>query len=350
MAGKRQHHLPQFLQRGFVSTADGKRTWLYRKGAEPRHVGLRDVGVEENFYTAETDSSVDETITRLEGDEFASAINRARTGSPGAMSDAAVFPVLIAHLEVRSRHLRTTFGKLAEHAWNDLIRNFEDPTLLAKLLREHLKRNPDELRAMAMRELRSKALPAAMAAAMAKQAAKLIRQMPDQVLVASFWEPIAPIIRSTLESRLTASVKQAHVDALRRSVAPDVRVQNYRKLPFHVVEVDSRDLILGDAAVLFHVQAEPHWKPFVDKEDELIAVYLPVTPHRVVVGSLLGARTDPSTLRSEIVRTSAEFFISHRSSPLDSALLANLGEAATPLSDADLRNINAQVIAECLPR
>lgn len=47
MAGKRQHYIPRFLQRGFLDVSDSKadRTWLYRRGEKPRLVGIRDVGV-----------------------------------------------------------------------------------------------------------------------------------------------------------------------------------------------------------------------------------------------------------------------------------------------------------------
>ena len=53
MAGKRQHYVPQFLQRGFLHDPleEAERTWLHRRGAKPRLVGIRDAGVGEYFYS-----------------------------------------------------------------------------------------------------------------------------------------------------------------------------------------------------------------------------------------------------------------------------------------------------------
>lgn len=56
MAGKRQHYVPRFLQRGFLAepenpTEESERTWLHRLGAPARRVGIGDVGVEDWFYS-----------------------------------------------------------------------------------------------------------------------------------------------------------------------------------------------------------------------------------------------------------------------------------------------------------
>ncbi|HEX6010301.1 MAG TPA: hypothetical protein VFY87_00565 [Geminicoccaceae bacterium] len=49
MAGKRQHYVPRLLQRGFLDdpSDEVERTWLHRRGADARLVGIRDVGVED---------------------------------------------------------------------------------------------------------------------------------------------------------------------------------------------------------------------------------------------------------------------------------------------------------------
>jgi hypothetical protein len=348
MAGKRQHYLPQFLQRGFASSVDGRRTWLYRKDAAPREVGMRDVGVEENFYSVESDASLDESITELERDEFVEVIEQCRTNPSLATSALERIPTLIAHLEVRSRHLRTTFGALAERAWNDQLRNFENPAIGAALVRRHIQRDPAELRAMAARELRSNGLPVSLAPKMAKQTAKTIANMPDELLIATFWKPLLPHIRDALKARLAESIKKAHVDSLRRSVAPDVRAQQYRHLRFTIVEVGSNNLVLGDAAVVFHVRQGSGWKPFLNKDDDLLEVYLPVTPSKVIVGSVDAARIESEELRQHIAQTSQSFFISHESSPSTTRLSDQIGLEAMPLSEAELESISAEVVREQL--
>lgn len=348
MAGKRQHYLPQFLQRGFASSVDGRRTWLYRKDAAPREVGMRDVGVEENFYSVESDASLDESITELERDEFVEVIEECRGSTTPQTNVVERLPRLIAHLEVRSRHLRTTFAALADRAWNDQLSNFENPAIGAALVRRHIQRDPAELRAMAARELRSNGLPVSLAPKMARQTAKMIANMPDELLIATFWKPLLPHIRHALKTRLVESIKKAHVNALHESVAPELRAQQYRHLQFTIVEVGSNDLVLGDAAVAFHVRQGSGWKPFLNKDDDILAVYLPVSPNKVVVGSIDAPRIESEELRQHVARTSQSFFISHESSPSTITLSDEIGVEAMPLSEAELQSISAEVVREQL--
>jgi hypothetical protein len=309
---------------------------------------MRDIGVEENFYTVEADATLDASITRIERDEFVEVVEECRASTKLRTTVVERLPSLIAHLEVRSRHLRTTFAALADRAWNDQLSNFENPAIGAALIRQHIKRDPAKLRAMAASELRSKGLPVSLAPKMAKQTAKMIANMPDDLLIATFWEPLLPNIRDAVKSRLAESIKKAHVDALRGSVAPDVRAQQYRHLGFTIVEVGSNDLVLGDAAVVFQVEQGSHWKPFLNKDDDVLGAYLPVTPNKVVVGSVDAQRIESEELRQHVARTSQSFFISHESSPSTTRLSDEIGVEAMPLSEAELQSISAEVVREQL--
>jgi hypothetical protein len=346
MAGKRQHYLPQFLQRGFASDGARRKTWLYRKGAAAREVGIRDVGVEENFYSNESDTSVDAAITLIEKEEFVATIENARAGTVAATELANTIPSLVAHLEVRSRHLRTTFAELSMYMCNDLLRYLEEPAIAAALVRHHMRRNPQELRAMAAKELRSKRVPLHNAPQLAKQMTNLVMAMPDEELIPAFWKPLMPRIRAELEQRLSPSIKQAHINALAKSVAPEIRVEHYRCLRFEVIDIPSAGLILGDAAVLFEVNSAAHWKPFLDKDDDLVALFLPVSPSRMICGSSNQPAVDSLTICQQVARTSHSFFISAEYSQGNAQLLKEIGTAARPLSEQELLSISQQVISE----
>jgi hypothetical protein len=349
MAGKRQHYLPQFLQRGFASGATSHRTWLYLKNAPPREVGIRDVGVEENFYDAGPDALLDEMITDAERDEFAGVIDRARKGNVSDEDLSNLVPCFIAHLEVRSRHIRMVVAELLKFLWDEATGCFEDAQLASELVREHVKRNPAELRKIAARELRSKGLPMAMAPSVAKQLAQTISDMPDDLLISAFWTPLLPHIRAGLIPRIYAIVKQAHLNALLKSIAPEIRTQQYRPLQFSVVEIASNDLILGDAGVVFEVEGTSSWKPFLDKDDIPLALFLPISQHQVIVGCSTPITIDPVMIRQQIARTSHTFFISAQRSSGDMQLSDDIGTAARPLSIDKLRSIVRQGVTELLP-
>jgi hypothetical protein len=113
MAGKRQHYIPRFLQRGFLVTPleGGERTWLHMRRTEARLVGIRDVGVSENFYSklaVDGAPTLDDHITALEGglDGDLIAIKCAPVGSN---VDPEVAARLVTHLTLRTAHVRSIF-------------------------------------------------------------------------------------------------------------------------------------------------------------------------------------------------------------------------------------------------
>ncbi|MEY2510940.1 MAG: hypothetical protein QOE26_1703 [Verrucomicrobiota bacterium] len=202
---------------------------------------------------------------------------------------------------------------------------------------------------MAVKELRSKKLPVHAAAVYAKRVANTILGMPNEVLIESFWAPIKPIIQAQLESRMDSTIKSAHIQRLAQSVAPEVRVEKYRGLRFSIVDVESNDLILGDAAVIFHVSGAPEWKPFLDKNDDLVEVYLPLTADRLLVAGAGKAAVDTSIIRRQIALTSHTFFISATESAGNIQLSSEIGKGARPLSEDELRRISREAIAGFLP-
>ncbi len=68
MSGKRQHFVPQFLQRPFASLEDGKSclTYVYRKNKLPFETSTRHVGVGNHFYSKSDDAFLDDLITEAE--------------------------------------------------------------------------------------------------------------------------------------------------------------------------------------------------------------------------------------------------------------------------------------------
>jgi hypothetical protein len=122
MAGKRQHFIPQFLQRGFASHVLGDEvfTWVYRKGAKTFNPNIKNVGVEGFFYSEEDDQKLDDTITKAEG-HLAHIVNILRLEGDVHHTDSEEVAQLIAHLEVRTRHLRQSFFTTGNRLLNELL-------------------------------------------------------------------------------------------------------------------------------------------------------------------------------------------------------------------------------------
>lgn len=98
MAGKRQHYIPRLLLRGFLASSvqDAERTWLHRIGKTGKLVGIRDVGVEENFYSkigAGSTPTLDDLVTAIEG-ELDKDVKTLRTSQVGIIIDSALERVI----------------------------------------------------------------------------------------------------------------------------------------------------------------------------------------------------------------------------------------------------------------
>lgn len=87
--------------------------------------------------------------------------------------------------------------------------------------------------------------------------------------------------------------------------------------------------------MVFNVSEGAGWKPFLNKDDDPLAVYLPVTPNKVVVGSVAAPQIESEDLRQHVARTSQSFFISHESSASTVRLSDQIGLEAMPLSEAE---------------
>jgi Protein of unknown function (DUF4238) len=103
MAGKRQHILPRFLQRGFasniVSKPNGRETvftWYYLKGLEPCEITTENVGLEKHFYGKAGELSVDNDITDLE-DMFAPVIRELRDKHDGYQITDSTLADFVGH-------------------------------------------------------------------------------------------------------------------------------------------------------------------------------------------------------------------------------------------------------------
>lgn len=130
MAGRRQHYIPQFLQRGFLSTTleEAERTWLHRLGAEARLVSIRDVGVRENFYSKpapDGTTTLDGLITEQEGN-FNAELSAIRRGTAGTPIEPHVAARLVTHFALRTAHVRSVFGNSAAQVVDEIAGLFTD--------------------------------------------------------------------------------------------------------------------------------------------------------------------------------------------------------------------------------
>src|SRR5712691_10998902 len=121
MAGRNQHYIPQFFQRGFGAPAGGKpkEIWVFRKGQAPELAEIKRSATGFDFYsppTSDGSPTLDDTITDQET-PLARRVAEVRAMPVGQSVDTNVAADIVAHLAPRTSHIRAAL----EHGINGLL-------------------------------------------------------------------------------------------------------------------------------------------------------------------------------------------------------------------------------------
>lgn len=340
MSGKRQHFIPRFLAEGFASHANRGEvfTWLYRKDAQPINPNITNVGVEGSFYTDGNDTEADDLITAAEG-PFSNLVKELRTNSSMRVADPQI-PELLAHLEVRTRHLRQSFLQASDYLVSRLLDFMSDEDYYADYLERTFRSDPSMLR----EALEENGLPETMLEMILEDDSPLLPALIEQLKPTL--PQLAAYLRSVLPKTLRAAAKSGHIKALKKGVSPEVKIQRYKDLTYEVVDVQEGGLILGDSALLFHVEGSKPYKAFVDKDDGLNAVILPLTSTRLLVGAREGFCVSGHNWPKAIARCSLEYFIANEKSDTNRLLQGRIAEDAAPLTRVELEEIFADIVTK----
>ena len=338
MSGTRHHFIPRFLQVGFASHYSGEKafTWVHRKGVAPFITNINNAGVEGHFYTIEGDTTADDLITSSEG-VLGSLLDGVRAEDPEVLRDPQL-PVLIAHLEVRTRHLRESFLKTGELLASKLIEFLADEEAFAGYMTRKLERDPtifrDSLAAeFVKRGISMNHLDSALHLAMPLVPSLIQSQRAD-------FPQLAAQLRDAMPTILKTAAKFGHIKALQKTIAPELRVQRYAQLTFRIAKVINMPLILGDSAVLYAVVGPRRYRAFLDADTDLRAVFLPIDSQRVLIGSHEGTVAEvPSDLSNAIARCSLEYFISAENTDQHEALRDQIGAEAHMLDQSEIEDI-----------
>lgn len=298
MGGDRQHFLPRFLMKGFASRIDGKKVfvWLYRKDAVAREESTRNVGLKRGFYETGQDTA-DPEITAAEG-PMGDLVHHLRDLPTGSTVDGAEVSEMVAHLVARTKHIRDsveTLGDLALERFDEFLSSGQDFTRMVldspRIKQQILAGIPAFLRPMAMQDFPS--------------LLKMLEQACGPALQAMVLDAM-----SQARKGIPELAKKSHVELLRRGLAPEARVENYRELSWYVIDVPI-PMILGDVGVLFETAGPRRFKPYDEKGDLVIGAYLPISGQRLMVGLRLDRPPTPSPEEIRVAYAGAcrEFFV-----------------------------------------
>lgn len=327
MAGRRHHFIPQFLLRRFA-IEDGKRVLVYQKEKEAFATSTINAGIQKDFYGGPQRNEADDVLTRLEP-RIAEILDLLNSGGP--LPFAGVCAEFVLHFMTRTRHFRATFSDDFQTVLKLCVEKFEDENFSKRVVIAELRNKPAYLT--------DAGLPPA-------TALQVIRPGVLEPFVDEFFKCEGAAFSAMIEhvkQKFVADLPQMlarhHNDALADNPSSGTdKHAALSKLKWEVVNAVGTPYILGDCVTLFEYCNTRGYSPFDSHGPMYDAVYLPLSSHKLLVGSRNGSHNCGSSdaVNLQIARCSREsFYASARFAKFDS-LREKIGENYRPISDEEI--------------
>lgn len=272
-----------------------------------KSINTKNISVEKYFYGKSTEVSADPAITAAEGG-FAGLLAELRQCPPGYVETANI-PSLIVHLITRTKWVREYFRESADFMLKTMAEHLSDEDNVSRWLLSKRKWYDGAL---------SKMFPAEWARLSRVERYKF-REKVRPLFLAEFKNRSAEHLNklalgfTSMQGVLPEVFREAHNKALAKAPVSEVRAQKYEKHRFSVHETTS-SLILGDTACVFEQQNSTDYRfcPFDDGSPAAVNVFLPISSHRILVGTTLreSAPNDAKRFNQIAASCSFEYFVS----------------------------------------
>ena len=314
MAGRKQHFIPQILQRGF-GVAKGKKTqvFVFRKGLDPYHSSTEGVAAQRDFYSEPSDEqSLDDKITTYERTVLAPAVAALR-GAPAGPIDSHVAAAVVVHLSMRSAFLRGSFSAVATQMLDHFASAMRSEQTARTLFEVDSHKAESKLAKVIGEEvlLQFGVVPEngrnALAKLMHFRAREKFPQMfPDLVAM-------LPQLLGKLLENIPEMVVSGHSKALDRDMAPYLRVERLMAMNWKIIAtVPPLHFVLPDCLAVGSKTSDfQKLEPYsLLSDDELAGVVMPICSSRVLVGCLSNPELNVASLNRSFAQCSLDFFIS----------------------------------------
>ena len=341
MSGKRHHFIPQFLQRGFASHNTNKDyyTWVYRKGDINRfNTNIKNVGLEGYFYAEDKESTLDDIITDAET-KYAIFVEELRNNNGVKKIDRKMAANLIAHLEVRTKNLRDSFRNAGTLLLDEITNFLQDQANCEHFVKRQVAVEGGK---MIEKELEKMKVPRTLFPIFRQQFAPLIKEKIPEMT-----ENLSNMMRyisQNIPSMLEKSAKSGHIKALLNSHTPQVKVSFYEKLTYQVVSTGNVKIPLGDSSVIFNIEGKQAFKPYFEVDKKLIAVLLPISSTKLLVGSAENYSINISEIPHAVASCSLDYFITSEQNTDNDLLAKHISENARMISESEIEDILSDLV------
>lgn len=340
MAGKKNHIIPKWLQKGFASRVNGENvfTWAYRKNSEPFETNTDNSIVENYFFGKKGELNADDEMTDIEAYKLSPLMNKLRDESLDFANLKTEIAELVAHFSIRTKFIRESFTKISKQmigGMKEILTNEDNienvmlnpPTsFLEAQIDDVLENSKDEELTTAIeifdllgfeKEDVKKALTQLTKSFLSNEETK--NEIGDSLkeLFSQTFDESNPLYPQ--------SIREGHNKSLAENTIPLTRVKKYEEFDWFVYNTDS-SVILGDEACIFRETGEKRFKPSCDIE-KTAQVYLPISSNQILIGTdnQDEIEIDVKILNEAIARCSYEQFISSEKSDDKLSLIEFIG-------------------------
>ncbi|WP_210511736.1 DUF4238 domain-containing protein [Pantoea ananatis] len=342
MAGKRHHYIPRFLQRGFLMGEPKKEyTYMYLNGGVQRRSKIDNVGVEGHFYSISGEAELDDIYTDLEN-TYSDIISKIKK-FPLKKVDEVELAEIISHFEVRTNNLRRSFYSSSKDFLDKMTERFVSGDMLKSLIQNKIQQGVsnggvfDDL-------FNQLSIPSQHREALFEHIRPMI-EINIEGYINSISEPIKFFFKEAINERLKTTIKRGHINGMIRHVSKNAKLEDYKDLNYRVINTNF-NLILSDSVVIFDFEGLNEFKPFYDIKNTLKSVYLPISSNLFIYGTKDNSEPKLDILNEMSAKCSSDFFIACDISSDFSSLQGLIGQNCALLTDAEMKQILEEVIAE----
>jgi hypothetical protein len=353
MSGKKQHHIPQSLQRGFLFDKKAERTYVYRKSGNTFLASIRDVAAQRYFYSrvsSDGSKTLDDHITEYE-DRLGAFLIKLRNLPVNSIVEADVAAEVVAHLTPRTAHTRRMFGRGIGKLMTAVAEIFTDEDSFLKLLgleepepsviwNKHIQ---GFLEKSPQIKARLELLPIPL-----ESLNRILFIAAKEHFVSNF-EGISSSFKVVFKPFLNGLddfVRDNHNKSLGKGNFMEIRKASLAVLQWSVRSAPNEGAVLPDCVALGLDKTSSLFQPYLMTEtDSLSAVVMPITSEKLLVGTRIDHSTPNfSSFNDDAAACSNELFIASSQGLVFEQLGTRIGIRWTSMLDSAVQEALQEVV------
>jgi hypothetical protein len=342
MSGRKQHYLPQFLQRPFSHREKNGYFYVHVNEKNTQYSpNTSGVGAKRDFYSSPENTTADDNLTKNES-RLSATISKII--SSNNLPDSFEVAHLISALSIRTLKIRNAIADLAPKMLEVVKQKATNEDWSSAILDGQIKdkKNIDKLIDQELLKLGKIKIDRNKLAALKMQfRIKITNEYKAQreLLLTQY----SNVIKDTLSKLIDESAKIADSAFVKIFEDPngfEKRDELFNKFSYQLITSDHEDLILGDCAVIAIDKSGSARLAMADIDDDVVLehLYLPISPSHVIHGSRFGNQNQLGISEINVLsaKLSNQFFISYTEDSVEiSRLKPIIGAFASPIVGLD---------------